>query len=50
MAAASEKALELEGMVAALSVLRLLSPDLEATAHELEQKTLITLAFASSKA
>jgi septum site-determining protein MinC len=38
MAASNEKAFELEGMVAALSVLRLISPDLEAITRELDQK------------
>jgi septum site-determining protein MinC len=38
MAAGNEKAFELEGMVAALSVLRLISTDLEAIARELDQK------------
>lgn len=38
MAASHEKAFELEGMVAALSVLRLISSDLEAITRELDQK------------
>jgi septum site-determining protein MinC len=38
MAAGNEKAFELEGMVAALSVLRLISTDLEVIARELDQK------------